>query len=72
MGKVLEAADPRLNGEFDEQQMERLMIVGLWCAHPDRNLRPLIRETIHVLNFETPLHFLPSKYAGANTSCSTS
>jgi serine/threonine protein kinase len=60
IGKVLEAADPRLAGDFDEQQMERLMIVGLWCAHPDRDLRPSIRQTIHVLNFETPLPVLPS------------
>jgi serine/threonine protein kinase len=59
IGKVLEATDPRLDGDFDEQQMERLMIVGLWCTHPDRNLRPSIRETIHVLNFETPLPILP-------------
>jgi hypothetical protein len=29
IGKVLEAIDPRLGGDFDEQQMERLMIVGL-------------------------------------------
>jgi serine/threonine protein kinase len=64
IGKVLDAADPRLNGDFDEQQMERLMIVGLWCAHPDRNLRPSIRETIHVLNFETPLPILPSTMPG--------
>ncbi|XP_062176129.1 L-type lectin-domain containing receptor kinase IX.2-like [Alnus glutinosa] len=62
--KVLKAADPRLDGDFDEQQMERLMIVGLWCAHPDRNLRPSIRETIHVLNFETPLPILPSNMPG--------
>jgi serine/threonine protein kinase len=60
IGKVLESADPRLAGDFDEQQMERLMIVGLWCAHPDRDLRPSIRQTIHVLNFETPLPVLPS------------
>jgi hypothetical protein len=40
------------------------MIVGLWCAHPDRNLRPSIREIIHVLNFETPLPFLPSNMPG--------
>jgi serine/threonine protein kinase len=64
IGKVLEAADPRLDGDFDEQQMERLMIVGLWCAHPDRNLRPSIREIIHVLNFETPLPILPSDMLG--------
>ncbi|XP_062177349.1 L-type lectin-domain containing receptor kinase IX.1-like [Alnus glutinosa] len=60
IGKVLEATDPRLGGDFDEQQMERLMIVGLWCAHLDRDLRPSIRQTIHVLNFETPLPVLPS------------
>jgi hypothetical protein len=64
IGKVLDAADPRLNGDFDEQQMERLMIVGLWCAHPDRNLRPSIRETIHVLNFKSPLPILPSTMPG--------
>jgi serine/threonine protein kinase len=64
IGKVLEAADPRLDEDFDEQEMERLMIVGLWCAHPDRNLRPSIRETIHVLNFETPLPILPSNMPG--------
>jgi serine/threonine protein kinase len=60
LGKVLEAADPRLSGDFDEQEMERLMIVGLWCAHRDPNLRPSIRQTIHVLNFEAPLPILPS------------
>ncbi|KAJ6943043.1 hypothetical protein NC652_008746 [Populus alba x Populus x berolinensis] len=42
-------------------QMECLMIVGLWCAHPDRNIRPSIRQAIHVLNFEAPLPNLPTK-----------
>ncbi|KAJ4716755.1 Receptor lectin kinase [Melia azedarach] len=60
-GNLLEAADPRLGGEFDEQQLQRLMIVGLWCAHPDENLRPSMRQTIQVLNFEAPLPILPPK-----------
>ncbi|KAE8008294.1 hypothetical protein FH972_004816 [Carpinus fangiana] len=64
VGRVLEAADPRLGGDFDEQQMERLMIVGLWCAHPDRNLRPSIKQAIDVLNFETPIPVLPSNMPG--------
>ncbi|KAH9685172.1 hypothetical protein KPL70_013852 [Citrus sinensis] len=34
-GKLLQGADPRLCGEFDEQEVGRLMMVGLWCAHPD-------------------------------------
>ncbi|XP_024021618.1 L-type lectin-domain containing receptor kinase IX.1 [Morus notabilis] len=58
--KILEAADPTLCGAFNEQQMERLMIVGLWCAHPDHKLRPSIKQAIHVLDFEAPLPVLPS------------
>ncbi|CAL9111942.1 unnamed protein product, partial [Musa acuminata var. zebrina] len=58
---ILEAADPRLNGDFDETQMECLMVVGLWCAHPDYNVRPSIRQAINALNLETPLPELPPK-----------
>lgn len=60
-GQVLEAADKRLEMEFDEQQMEGLMVVGLWCCHPDFKLRPSIRQAINVLNSESPLPALPAK-----------
>ncbi|KDP35962.1 hypothetical protein JCGZ_09934 [Jatropha curcas] len=59
--KLLEGADPRLNGDFDEQQLECLMVVGIWCAHPDAKLRPSIRQAIQVLNFEASLPVLPLK-----------
>ncbi|KAJ9705554.1 hypothetical protein PVL29_003554 [Vitis rotundifolia] len=75
VGKLLEAADPRLSTDFDEKQVECLMIVGLWCAHPDCSLRPTIRQAINVLNSEASLPVLPSNmpvpvyYASpANTS----
>ncbi|KAF7112954.1 hypothetical protein RHSIM_RhsimUnG0176000 [Rhododendron simsii] len=61
MGRLLEAADPKLGPDFDEREMERLMIVGLWCAHLDHNFRPKIRQAIHVLNFEAPPPILPQK-----------
>ncbi|CAH2042880.1 unnamed protein product [Thlaspi arvense] len=35
---LLQAADARLADDFGQQEMERLMIVGLWCAHPDYSL----------------------------------
>ncbi|BFG29162.1 hypothetical protein CerSpe_154360 [Prunus speciosa] len=60
-GKIIQAADPKLNGEFDEKSMECLMIVGLWCAHPDYKFRPSIQEVIQGLNLEVPLPILPSK-----------
>ncbi|XP_034681004.1 L-type lectin-domain containing receptor kinase IX.1-like [Vitis riparia] len=61
VGKLPEAADPRLAADFDEEQMARLMVVGLWCAHPDCSLRPSIRQAINVLNSEASLPALPSK-----------
>ncbi|XP_022984806.1 L-type lectin-domain containing receptor kinase IX.1-like [Cucurbita maxima] len=60
-GQGLETADKRLGMEFDEQQMEALIVVGLWCCHPDFKFRPSIRQVINVLNFEAPLPALPSK-----------
>ncbi|XP_068339504.1 L-type lectin-domain containing receptor kinase IX.1-like [Pyrus communis] len=59
-GKVIEAADPKLHGDFDEKEMECLLIVGLWCAHPDYHFRPSIQQAIQVLNFEVLLPILPS------------
>ncbi|KAL2460365.1 L-type lectin-domain containing receptor kinase IX.1 [Abeliophyllum distichum] len=58
-GKLLEAADLKLDSVFNTQEMEYLMIVGLWCAHPDSDLRPSIRQAILVLKFEAPLPLLP-------------
>ncbi|KAJ4968618.1 hypothetical protein NE237_015319 [Protea cynaroides] len=60
-GKLVEAADPSLGKDFNEKQLERLLTVGLWCAHPDCNVRPSIRQAIYVLNFEASLPILPSK-----------
>ena len=59
-GQLLEAADPKLSTNFDEKEMECLMVVGLWCAHPYHMLRPSIRQAIQVLNFEAPLPILPA------------
>ncbi|KAI3755364.1 hypothetical protein L1987_55163 [Smallanthus sonchifolius] len=30
---LLEATDPRLSSDFEVEELKRLMIVGLWCAH---------------------------------------
>jgi len=59
-GRIVEAVDPRLDGDFEEEQIKCMMIVGIWCAHPDPNSRPSIRQVIQVLNFEVPLPNLPT------------
>ncbi|KAK9061945.1 hypothetical protein SSX86_019129 [Deinandra increscens subsp. villosa] len=60
-GELLSGVDQRLKKDFDSKQVECLMMVGLWCAHPDRSLRPSIRQAIQVLKFEGPPPNLPMK-----------
>ncbi|KAF3435877.1 hypothetical protein FNV43_RR22969 [Rhamnella rubrinervis] len=60
-GRLLEAADEKLDGKYDSEEMCRLLKVGLWCAHPDHSLRPCIRQAIQVLKFEAPLPSLPAQ-----------
>nr|XP_043630691.1 L-type lectin-domain containing receptor kinase IX.1-like [Erigeron canadensis] len=60
-GELLEATDPHLGSDFEEEEIKRLMIVGLWCAHPDSKHRPSIRQAIQLLNFEASLPVLPSQ-----------
>ncbi|KAF3956476.1 hypothetical protein CMV_018397 [Castanea mollissima] len=59
--KIIGPVDKRLGMEFDEGQIKSLMVVGLWCCHPDPTSRPSIRQVMHVLNFEASLPNLPSK-----------
>ncbi|CAL8151034.1 unnamed protein product [Prunus armeniaca] len=65
-GKVIEAADPKLCGDFDEKQIECLLIVGLWCAHPDYEIRPSTQQIIRVLSLEVAPPILPSKMSVAS------
>ena len=60
-GRLLEAVDETLNGDYEIDKMTCLMTTGLWCAHPDHTLRPSIRQAIKVLNFEAPLPSLSSQ-----------
>ncbi|KAG0483975.1 hypothetical protein HPP92_012059 [Vanilla planifolia] len=60
-GRMLEAVDSRLESEFKEEEITRLMAVGLWCAHPDSGLRPTMRQAMSVLNFESPPPTLPTR-----------
>ncbi|XP_042484973.1 L-type lectin-domain containing receptor kinase IX.1-like [Macadamia integrifolia] len=71
-GKLLEAADPSQGVDFKEQQIEHLLIVGIWCAHPDYNLRPSIRQAMQVLNFDAPMPVLPPTMPEPTYFCSPS
>lgn len=60
-GAIHNAADKRLNNDYDVVEMERVIAVGLWCAHPDRCQRPSIRAAMMVLQSSGPMPMLPAK-----------
>lgn len=68
-GKITEAADDRLRGEFEESEMERLLLVGLSCANPDSNARPSMRRVLQILNREAEPVFVPRLKPSLSFSC---
>ncbi|PON76281.1 Serine/threonine protein kinase [Parasponia andersonii] len=60
-GKLIEAADLRLKGKVSEEEMERMLVVGLACVHPNPVKRPTVKEAERILKGEDPLPMLPSR-----------
>ncbi|KAL5548635.1 hypothetical protein UlMin_003866 [Ulmus minor] len=50
--RIIEAADKRLIGEFREEEMKKLLLIGLSCANPDSAERPTMRRVLQILNNE--------------------
>ncbi|XP_059439699.1 L-type lectin-domain containing receptor kinase VII.1-like [Corylus avellana] len=50
-GQLMNALDERLKGrgEFDEEEMDRVLHLGLLCAYPDPSSRPTMRQVVRVL-----------------------
>ncbi|KAJ8486084.1 hypothetical protein OPV22_018569 [Ensete ventricosum] len=59
--RLIEAADSKLNGEFDEGEMLRLLLVGLSCANPNCAERPTMRRVLQILNREAEPMAVPKK-----------
>ncbi|KAM1307103.1 hypothetical protein ACFXTH_009358 [Malus domestica] len=69
-GRLLTAADPRLEGQFDEGEMRNVLLVGLACSHPDPNCRPAMRGVVQMLVGEAEVPIVPR--TKPSTSFSTS
>ncbi|PON69256.1 GPCR kinase [Parasponia andersonii] len=69
-GRLLMAADARLEGEFEQAEMRRVLLVGLACSHPDPLARPTMRTVVQMLVGEAEVPVVPR--AKPSTSFSTS
>ncbi|OVA20802.1 Protein kinase domain [Macleaya cordata] len=54
-GKLSEAADARIAGEYKVEELESLLKLGLACCHPDPRQRPTMKEVVAVLLGEDAL-----------------
>lgn len=69
-GKIVEAADKRLNGEFKEEEMKKLLLLGLSCANPDSNERPTMTRVLQILNDKSEAKiFVPKEKPSLRFSC---
>ncbi|OAY35705.1 L-type lectin-domain containing receptor kinase IX.1 [Manihot esculenta] len=66
-GELNKAVDGILT-DFDETQVKCLLIVGLWCAYPDKNKRPSIMQAIQVLEFKAELPNLRAMNTDSETN----
>ncbi|KAL5703485.1 non-specific serine/threonine protein kinase [Ranunculus cassubicifolius] len=60
-GKLMEAVDSRLMGRFEMREMERMLMVGLACVHPDSKKRPKMKEAERILRGDAPNPILPPR-----------
>ncbi|XP_058115236.1 probable L-type lectin-domain containing receptor kinase S.7 [Magnolia sinica] len=68
--RIIEAADSRLKGEFENEEMRRLLLVGLSCVNPDCTKRPTMRRVLQILNKEAELQVVPKRKPSLTFSCS--
>jgi len=59
-GRALEAVDARLDGPFDADQAERLILLGLACSHPNPAERPKTPAILQILLGSMPPPEVPS------------
>lgn len=58
-GRVLDAADSRLCGEFDDVEMTRVIQIGLACSQQDPLVRPNMRGVVQMLVGEAEVPVVP-------------
>uniref|UniRef100_A0ACD5Y926 Uncharacterized protein n=1 Tax=Avena sativa TaxID=4498 RepID=A0ACD5Y926_AVESA len=58
-GRALEAVDPSLDGAFDEDDAERLLMLGLACSHPTPAERPKAQAISQILLRSMPVPAVP-------------
>ncbi|EHA8588899.1 putative L-type lectin-domain containing receptor kinase IV.1 [Cocos nucifera] len=54
-GVILEVTDARLGGDYDPEEVELILKIGLLCSHPAPAARPTMRQVIQLLDGDLSL-----------------
>ncbi|KAE8694738.1 L-type lectin-domain containing receptor kinase S.6 [Hibiscus syriacus] len=58
--KLIEGADSGMLCRYNVLEMERMLMVGLYCVHPNPENRPTVKEAARILTAEAAPPVLPS------------
>ncbi|GAV75432.1 Pkinase domain-containing protein [Cephalotus follicularis] len=51
--KFRELADPKLNGKYEEEELKRVVLIALICAHSQPEKRPTMLEVVEILKSDS-------------------
>lgn len=60
-GKIVEAVDERIEGQFVKEEMKNLLILGLACCQPSPIQRPTMKNVLQVLKGEANPPIIPNE-----------
>ncbi|XP_057829111.1 L-type lectin-domain containing receptor kinase SIT2-like [Cryptomeria japonica] len=69
-GRLKDVADPNLGGEYVEDEMEKMLKLGLLCCNPQPEARPTIRQALQIIEGEASLPSLVP-YGMSEGTCSS-
>lgn len=58
-GRILEAVDKRLRGDYVAEEAERLLLLGLACSHPNGSERPKTQAVLQIASGLLPVPYVP-------------
>jgi len=59
---ILEASDPKLEGNYATDEMELVLKLGLLCTHPKPEARPTMRKVVKFLDRDATMPGIPSDF----------
>ncbi|KAI9083885.1 hypothetical protein K1719_034143 [Acacia pycnantha] len=58
-GRILEAVDKRLGNEYEVEEAERILKLGLACSHPIAAERPKMQRIVQIISGAVPMPYVP-------------